>query len=346
MAKPNKQYWYDRAVEQLKRLDELGNNTIKDIESAINEAYRTIKLETEAWYGRFAKNNNITIAEAHKWLTASELKELKWDVEEYVKYGKENSINQKWMKELENASAKYHISRLESLELKIQQAVEKASNTENVKTTGLLKASYEDRYYRTIFDIQRSFNVGFSVAAVDENKLESILKRPWTADGTEFSERIWNNRTRLVNDLKEQLTQNLLTGKGPDELIKSFSSRFDTSKSNAARLVQTEQAAISSTALKTVLDDLDVEKYEIIATLDTKTSDICQTLDGKVFEMKYFRVGSTAPPFHPNCRTFVAPYFDDDLSIGTRAARDPETGKTIYVPGDIKYSEWKKEYVA
>lgn len=44
----------------------------------------------------------------------------------------------------------------------------------------------------------------------------------------------------------------------------------------------TESAAFSSIAQKDCFKDLGVEEYEIIATLDSKTSDICQALDGKV----------------------------------------------------------------
>lgn len=48
-------------------------------------------------------------------MTADELAEFKWDVNEYIKYGKDNAINHQWVKQLENASAKYHINKLEAL---------------------------------------------------------------------------------------------------------------------------------------------------------------------------------------------------------------------------------------
>lgn len=108
----------------------------------------------------------------------------------------------------------------------------------------------------------------------------------------------------------------------------------------------TESAAISSMAQKDCLNMLDVERYEILATLDSRTSEICRSLDGKVFAMKDYEVGVTAPPFHPYCRTTTVPYFDDEFTVGEeRVARDEGTGKTYYVPGDMTYKEWKKIYV-
>ena len=74
----------------------------------------------------------------------------------------------------------------------------------------------------------------------------------------------------------------------------------------------TEQAFISSAAQKDAFNDLDVEEFEIVATLDSHTSDICREMDGKHFPMKDFQPGVTAPPFHVWCRSTTVPYFDDE----------------------------------
>ena len=68
-------------------------------------------------------------------------------------------------------------------------------------------------------------------------------------------------------------------------------------------------------------------------------------LDGKHYPMKDFAAGSTAPPFHVNCRSTTVPYFADDFGVaGERAARDAD-GKTYYVPADLTYKEWEKAFV-
>ncbi|OKO89746.1 minor capsid protein [Geobacillus proteiniphilus] len=54
-----------------------------------------------------------------------------------------------------------------------------------------------------------------------------------------------------------------------------------------------------------------MEKYEILATLDMRTSDICRSMDGKVYEVKNYKPGTTAPTFHVRCRTTTIPYFDE-----------------------------------
>lgn len=106
----------------------------------------------------------------------------------------------------------------------------------------------------------------------------------------------------------------------------------------------TEQAYFSSAAQKDCFNDLDVEEYEIVATLDSHTSDICRSLDGKVFKMSDYKPGVTAPPFHVYCRSTTAPHFKDNFDVGGRAARGAD-GKTYYVPDDVTYSEWKRAFV-
>ena len=107
----------------------------------------------------------------------------------------------------------------------------------------------------------------------------------------------------------------------------------------------TEQAYFHSVAQQEAIKELDVEEFEVVATLDNITSEICQEMDGKHFPMKDYEPGVTAPPFHPWCRSVTVPYFDDDWGrSGERAARG-EDGKTYYVPSDMTYPEWQKSFV-
>ena len=67
-------------------------------------------------------------------------------------------------------------------------------------------------------------------------------------------------------------------------------------------------------------------------------------MDLKVFDLKNYEIGITAPPFHVNCRSVTIPYFDDEEE-GERAARDPETRKTVYVSDKMTYKEWKQKFL-
>ena len=193
--------------------------------------------------------------------------------------------------------------------------------------------------------MQKGFNIGWNVGQSDERKLEKIISKPWASDGKNFSERIWQSRTSLFNELHQQLTRTCILGKPPDDAIRVISKKFNVAKNQAGRLVMTEQAYFHSVAQQEAFEELDVEEFEIVATLDSHTSEICREMDGKHFPMKDYEPGVTAPPFHVWCRSVTVPYFDDDFDVGgERAARD-EDGKTYYVPADMTYKKWHEKFV-
>lgn len=342
----NSEYW-KRRFEQLE--DEQYRKTeryYKDIEDQFRMAQNSVQMDIEKWYWRLADNNDISYAAAKKLLKKNELEEFHWTVEEYIKYGQENALNQQWMKQLENASARVHISRLEAIKLQIQQQAEKLFAEYEGNTAEFLNGMYTDSFYHTAYEIAKGTGVGSNLAKLDQGLIDTAIRKPWAQDGSNFSDRIWTNKKKLINTLHTELAQNVIRGENPEKAAKRISEQMGVSMWQAKRLIYTESAAISSSARRDCLKELCVEQYEIVATLDSRTSDICREMDGKVFDIKEYQVGLTAPPFHCNCRSCTCPYFNDEFTVGEqRAARDPETGKTYYVPTDMNYREWKGKFV-
>ena len=343
----NGEYWKKRFELLEQSQNQKGIQCYADIEKQYRQAQKTLEGQIAAWYQRFASNNGVTIADAKRMLTAKELSELKWDVHEYIRYGKENAVNGMWIRQLENASARFHISRLESLKLQLQQNLEVMFGNQLDSIDRTMRDVYKSGYYRTAYEIQKGVGVGWDFATLDDKQISKVINKPWAADGKNFSERIWGNRQKLVNELNQSLTQNIILGKDPQKAIDEIAQKMKTSKTNAGRLIMTEEAFFSSAAQKDCFEELDVEQFEVVATLDSHTSEICQDMDGKHFPMSQWEVGVTAPPFHVWCKSTTVPYFDDEFdAVGERAARDEETGKTYFVPGNMTYKEWHEKYVA
>lgn len=342
----NSEYWKLR-FEQLEQAQNgQGAAAFAEIEKQYKEAQKQIEGQIARWYQRFADNNGITLAQARQYLKGAALKEFQWDVQDYIKYGQDNTLMGGWMKELENASAKYHISKLEALKIQTQQSLEVMFSKQMGTVTGAMGDIFESGYYHTAYELQKGFNIGWDIAGLDQSQIEKVLSKPWAVDGKNFSERIWTNKEKLISELHGELTQNIMLGADPQKAIDSLAKKMNTSKQNAGRLIMTEEAYFSSAAQRDCFNELDVEQYEIVATLDSHTSDICRSLDGKHFPMKDFQAGVTAPPFHVYCRSTTVPYFDEDFGdIGERAARDEETGKTYYIPDDMNYEDWKQTFV-
>lgn len=338
----NSEYWRDRLIEIKKRQIHADNSYLGALEVEYKMALRSLTEDIETWYARLAKNNDISLAEARKLLSANELEEFHWTVQEYIKHGKENGISHDWNKQLENASARVHISRFDALKTQIRGELEKLNTVQTEGLNAHLSKTFTETYYRTAYEIQTGTGVGVQLNRFSAGNVERVLKRPWTPDKNTFRDRCWTNKEKLISELETGIAQTLIRGDSPDLLIRRISEKFGVEMHKAATLVATESAYFASIAEDECYRDLGVEEYEINAVLDSGTCTECGGLDGKVFDMKDHAIGATSPPFHPRCRCDKVPYFDD--MPGERFARDDE-GNAISVPGDMKYSEWKEKFV-
>jgi len=306
-------------------------------------AQRRVENELAGWFNRLAANNDVSLTEARRLLSANELAEFKWTVQDYIRFGRENAIDGRWIRQLENASARVHISRLEALQLDMRQQVEELTWRRLSGRNALMRDIYQEGFARTAFEVQRGHNVGWRVGMPDQTQIDRIVSKPWTLDGQTFSQRLWGQQANLGSKLQTELTQALMRGDAPGEAIKNIAGAFGKTKNQAGRLVMTESAFFSSVAQGDCFNSLDVEKFEIVATLDGDTSDICIKLDGTVEPMTVYQPGVTSPPFHWWCRSTTVPHFGDNY--GERAARNAD-GKTYYVPSNTTFEQWREMQAA
>ena len=339
----NAAYWAQRMKNMEDALLDQSYSYVENLEKQFAAAQAEIERQMARWYQRFATNNEIDLAEAKRLLNSKELKEFHWTVAEYIAHGEQNAIDGAWMKQLENASAKVHISRLEALKLQLQQQAEVLYSNQLDYVDAAARKMYEGSYYHTAFELQKGLGVGWTMQALNEETITKVLSHPWTTDNQTFRDRCWTNKQSLVNSVNTQLTQMVIRGEAPDRAISAISKQFDVSRAKAGRLVMTESAYFSSAGQKDCYKALDVERYKIVASFDKDTCSLCADMDGKVFKMSEYQVGLTAPPFHPWCRCCTCPYFEDMDGMGERYARDAVTGERFKVPGNMTYDQWKAQ---
>ena len=338
----DKKYWQKRAEQVAGRQFEKTDEYILTIVQEYEKAMSSIEKDIESFYIRFSENNEITMTEARRLLNTKELKEFNWTVEEYIEKGKENALDQRWMKELENASTKVRVSRLETLQIQMQNQIEILNNSQKEGMKDLLTDIYQDTYYRNIYEVHKGLGIEINFSKLDIQTIEKVINQKWLEGN--FSSRVWDNRSKLLTELQTTLVQSFIRGDSIDITASNLSKRMNVSKSRAITLVNTESAYITN---KSTIDSYKnsgvVKEYEILSTLDNRTSRICRSMDGKVFKISEMQPGVNAPPFHPNCRTTTIVYFSDAIDE-ERIARDGE-GKNYYVDGNMNYKEWYEKYV-
>lgn len=336
-------YWNDRFLAVNDKAVMTGMQFYKNAERMFKEAESKIQADMAIWYNRLAVNNKVSYQDAIKLLRKDELKEFHWKVEEYIKHGQESNMSQEWKKELENASAKYHITRLESLLFQMREHLNNLYDEYNRGLLGNLGNVYEEAYYRTAYEIDNRIGTGVSFSRLDEKAVDRILNKPWASDGQNFSDRVWRDKTKLINTLQTELTIGLIRGDAQEKIVKRFADKMDTSLTNAGRLIATESAYFASVGSLNSLKELGVKEYEYLATLDIKTSPMCRAMDGKIFKIEDFHPGMTAPPLHCWCRSTIVPKMDDEKGV-ERVVRD-ENNKSFTVP-NTTYETWYKKRVA
>lgn len=339
----NADYWRGRFSILEDSAHREAQKTIQDMEELYLDAQRSVQKEIESWYARFAVNNQISLTDARKWLTAGQLEEFHWSVEQYIKIGEQAGLDAAWLKKLENVSARFHISRLEAVQTGIQQQLELLYGNQVDSLDALLKKVVGNGYTHTAFEVQKGVGLGWDITGLDQKKLETLLSKPWTTDGRTFRDRCWLNKNDLVGSVSKSLTQGLLRGDSPAKITTAIQKQFGVHRYKAGRLVNTETTYFNAVATKECYKDLDVEMVEIIETLDSHTCSICGGLDGTVIPISQYEPGVTVPPFHPNCRGTTAPAIDPKYA-GERAARNAD-GDVYYVPANMKYADWVQTFV-
>lgn len=339
----NADYWRGRFSILEESAHQEADQYIQSLEEMFMDAQRTVQADIERWYGRFASNNGISLTEARKMLTTGQLEEFRWTVDQYIKIGQQANLSAEWLKKLENASAKFHVSRLEAIQTQIQQQIELLYGNQVDSLDALLKKVVGNGYTHTAFEVQKGVGLGWDITGLDQKKLETLLSKPWTTDGRTFRDRCWLNKNDLVGSVSKSLTQGLLRGDSPAKITTAIQKQFGVHRYKAGRLVNTETTYFNAVATKECYKDLDVEMVEIIETLDSHTCSICGGLDGTVIPISQYEPGVTVPPFHPNCRGTTAPAIDPKYA-GERAARNAD-GDVYYVPANMTYTQWKKAFV-
>ena len=306
-------YWQRRFEELEAALLKKGERyNATEVERQFRLTMAEIEKEIACWYQRLGENNEISAADARKLLSRDELKEFHWTVEEYIKRGRESNYTDKWKKQLENASAKVHITRFEAMKLQLQQQLEVLYGNQVDGLDKLMKDIYTEGFRRSAFTIDTGMGVHYDMSAVNPQRIDTIVKNPWVADGKNFSDRLWRDKDKLASTLQQEMQNAVTRGDKLDTAVKNIAKRMNAAKSSAARLVMTESAFISGKAQRDCFAELGVEEYEFVATLDRKTSEICREHDGKVYKVKDYKPGTNAPPMHCWCRSCIVPYFVDD----------------------------------
>ena len=329
MAREPINYWEKRSTELMKRLEKGTENTINSLIKSYEQATKDTGLKKETLLQLLNKKE-----------TEQHYKNLLNVIDNYIV---DDRIKKKLLAKYNAPAYAYRISRYEALQQNIDIQLKKLADIEQRITEIRYTDTIKESYYHNIYDIQKGIGLGFNFAQIDTKTINLLLNENWI-DNANFSQRIWNNSEKLGEYLRTQLTASSMSGKSIQKIAQELADYMNVGIYNATRLVRTEVNHFANETEMLSYEELDIEKYRFIATLDNRTCEHCAELDNKVFKVKDRKPGKNCPPIHSNDRCTTVAEFDDDVIDGLqRRARD-ENGKPILVPQDMNYKEWSMQY--
>lgn len=346
----SKEYWEKRSELSLIQNEKSALQYETLLKKSYEDTIREIKKEVSAFYQRHSDETGVTLTSARRRLKPDEMLDFNQQAQKYldeVQRLGDKAFTEEYRDYLKKLSGKAYISKMDELVTNIRHNIETLSTGYNIGLGNTLKDAYEDGYFRSMFDAQKQMGIGVSFTTPGGKQLEAAVKEKWL--GQNYSDRIWADKQKLVNSIEQMLSQEFVRGRGPNEIASDFSKRLNVSYSNARRLIRTEINYISNKgSIQAYKDTGILDRYRYLATLDSRTSDICREMDGKVFELKEAKVGVNLPPLHPYCRSTTIPHFDDDEIgdlIDDRIARDEDgDGKSIRLGENLNFFDWVDKY--
>ena len=329
MAKPDS-YWDKRAIKRLTDAEKQSEAYIKRIQKVYDQANKNIQRDIENVYRNYSKATGLDVQSLKTLLTKTETEKL-W--EELRRQGLDKYIK---------GNYKARISRLEKIQAQIYAKAKSVYTEEQLQHTMCYEGVINKSYYKAIYDTQMGTGFDFAFSNIDDNMVSALLNERWS--GKNYSQRIWGNTDILAESLSQIVGGAMISGQSIEKTSRQIRERFDVAKYYADRLVRTETNHFNNEADAMAYEEMDVDKYVFIATLDTRTSTMCQNLDNHVFKLSERQVGVNYPPMHPNCRSKTRAYMGEEIEKTLkRRARNPVTGKNEIID-NMSYEEWANKH--
>ena len=332
-------YWKRRFLYEKQQQLQSAAEYETAMRARLKEVEQVLEQEVDYWLKRYASNQEITIKDARKILSTIGTRDWHMTLKEFKAKAKAGGFD----KELDAEYFRSQLSRLENIDDQLTSLLSQYARSETDKMESSLSYQYQQTYMHSIYLCQiEQAKLSSNFANFNEYQVKAIVNKPW--QGSDFSKRIWKNYTEILpNELGDALLRGSVLGHSNEQIFKMMRQRLkDVEDYQLHRLIITEMGHVAETATANAYKEEGVEQYQYLATLESHTCDECAHLDEKVFNLKDKVEGLNYPLIHPYCRCTTMPYIEGLPDSSERWARDPETGKGMYVD-DMTFEQWNKQ---
>lgn len=335
MKNPSKKYWEDRAAGRMVSYTAKAESTADTLGKAYYATAQYLQGEANDVFNAFTDKFELSIAEAETMLKNAPGKSML----EQMKTALANCTDEQKKQQLETLLSSpayaHRIGRLNDLDSKISDMCSRLANAEIGVDTEHLGNIIQSAYMQTVFDVTKGVDYRAAFDLIPESRVKAILSTNWSCQM--FSQRVWDNTNALADGLKHDMLVGIMAGKSEQHMADDIMNRCGVGAFEARRLVRTETTCVANTAELYGYKELDIDEYEFSACLDSRTSDLCRELDGKVFKRNSAQAGVNLPPMHPFCRSTTLPVLPSEEDLDKELA---ELGDEI--GADVDFDEWER----
>ena len=303
------EYWTERALQQEQNAQIVADRYMAQIGQSLADYKHQLVSEIEKFYARYAVDNKMTHAEAKQYLTDKERREFKHVTLERFR---EMALNPDTPTPLLDAlSYRHRISRKEALLAEIERlTAELYGKPDGIhdKVTEALSDIYIKGKIHQAKNLAHFGIIEKPILGVDA--VRHKMASNWS--GKTFSENVWVHKEVAYKAISDVLNKGLTGGWSIDRMARALSERTGVAYHRADTLVRTETTFYNNLATLDTIKELGGDHYEIVAVLDSRTSEICRLENHEVHSVKEYEPGRTAPPFHVRCRSTIRPAVKSD----------------------------------
>ena len=335
MKNPSKKYWEDRAAGRMVSYTAKAESTADTLGKAYYATARYLQGKANDVFNAFTDKFELSIAEAETMLKNAPNKSMFEQMKTALATCTDEQKKQQLETLLSSPAYAHRIGRLNDLDSKISDMCSRLANAEIGVDTAHLGDIIQRAYMQTVFDVTKGADYRAAFDLIPESRVKAILSTNWS--GQMFSQRVWDNTNALADGLKHDMLVGIMAGKSEQHMADDIMSRCGVGAFEARRLVRTETTCVANMAELYGYKELDIDEYEFSACLDSRTSDLCCELDGKVFKRNSAQAGVNLPPMHPFCRSTTLPVLPSEEDLDKELA---ELGDEI--GADVDFDEWER----
>lgn len=294
----NLKYWLERAKNVMDAESLVDAQAIIEIERIILLMYAEITKELLAFYAKYAKDTGLNIQEVKKMADS-------FDVLAFSNKAKQFVERKDFSEEANQSLKQYNLTMKISREKLLKQQLDLI-----VKDTSLnLQNKIEDKLSDAVNrEVKRQAHILGEHVQIDDTEVKAVVNSNFK--GAKWSTRLWNDMELVQTEVERVTSHVVIRGRHPNEFVSEFKKQTNSTSYNASRLLVTESARVQTESQKIAyLKDLGEDgEYKYVAKIDSKTSKLCHSLNGKIFKVKDMIPGVNAPPMHPWCRSTTVPH--------------------------------------